>query len=136
MSAMEKVAWTELAISVAAVVVATALYPWLGNSAASAFALLGLLPFSIWFLRRRGPGVLVDERDQAIDRRATQLGVSAAWMFLFTGLIVIGLWSNYFNESVVATRLQTWLIWIQFAICYGVKGFVGVVSYRRQSRAA
>ena len=136
MTAMEKVAWTELLVSVVTVAVVSALFPWLGSGAHVAFALLGLLVCSLWFVRRRGQTVVIDERDREIERRATQLGVEAAWMALFLALIGIVFWSSYFNDKVVATRLLTWLIWIQFAICYGVKGLVGVLMYREQSRAS
>ena len=136
MNAMEKVAWTELIVSAAAVAAAAALIPWLGNRASSAFGLLGLVVCSLWFLRKRGPGVVVDERDREIERRATKLGVEAAWMTMFLTLIVLGMWAQFYNEGVVAARYLTWLTWIQFAICYGVKGLVGVMSYRSQRRAA
>jgi hypothetical protein len=136
MNAMEKVAWTELIVSAAAVLAAGALIPWLGDGASSAFGLLGLLVCSLWFLRKRGPGVVVDERDREIERQATKFGVEAAWMATFLALIVLVFWSSIYNESVVATRALTWLIWIQFAICYGAKGIVGVIGYRRQRHAA
>jgi hypothetical protein len=136
MNAMEKVAWTELIVSVAAVAAAGALIPWLGNGASGAFGLLGLLVCSLWFLRKRGPGVVVDERDREIERQATTLGVEAAWITTFLTLIVFGMWGQFYNDGVVATRYLTWLVWIQFAICYGVKGLVGVMSYRRQRHAA
>ena len=78
MTAMEKVAWTELLVSVAAVVVASVLFPWLGGKAHVGFGLLGLVVCSVWFVRRRGQRVVIDERDRAIEQRATQLGVQAA----------------------------------------------------------
>ena len=136
MNAMEKVAWTELIVSVAAVAAAAALIPWLGNRASSAFALLGLIVCSLWFLRTRGPRVVVDERDREIERRAPQFRGEAAWVATFLALIALVLWSSLYNQGVVATRVLTWLVWIQFAICYGVKGLVGVMSYRRQRHAA
>jgi hypothetical protein len=136
MNAMEKVAWTELVVSFTAVAVATLLFPWLGHGATGAFALLGLLGVSIVFLRRRGDRVTVDERDRAIDRKATSLGVSSAWMTLFTALIAATLWSNYSRTFAVSTGFLNWLIWVQFAICYGIKGLAGVVMYRRRQHAA
>ncbi|MEX2316498.1 MAG: hypothetical protein WD669_05050 [Pirellulales bacterium] len=136
MNAMEKVAWTELVVSAAAMATAAGLIPWLGNRASGAFGLLGLLVCSIWFLRRRGPGVVVDERDREIERRAIKVGVEAAWMTLFLSLIAFGMWAQFYNEGIVPVRFLTWLVWVQFAICYGLKGLVGVMSYRRQRRAA
>ncbi len=57
-------------------------------------------------------------------------------MLLFLSLIAIVLWSSYANEGVVATWMLTWLVWLQFAVCYSIKGFVAVLAYRRQSHAA
>jgi hypothetical protein len=133
---MEKVAWTELVVSSAAVAAAVALIPWFGYRATSAFALLGLVVCSLWFLRRRGPRVVVDERDREIEQQATKRGVEAAWMTTFLALIILGFWSNIYNDNVLSTRALGWLVWIQFAIFVGVKGLAGVISYRRQRHAA
>ena len=107
MNAMEKVAWTEFLVSVAAVVVVSGLFPWLGNAAHGGFGLLGFLGCSVWFVRRRGQTVVIDERDRAIEQRATQLGVHAAWMTTFVTLIFLVLWSSYSNDKVVPTHLLT-----------------------------
>jgi hypothetical protein len=137
MSAMEKVAWTQLLVSILAIAVATLLIPWLGPQAAtSGFALLAFITLSVLFLRRRGQAVVVDERDRQIARRATSIGVGTAWMTLFTALIAATMWSNYEQDHAVSTSFLGWLIWIQFAICYGTQGLVAVVMYRRQRHAA
>lgn len=136
MTAMEKVAWTELSVSVMAVIIVSALLPWLGSHAHAGFAVLGLLGFNLWFLRRRGTAVIVDERDREIERIAMHRGVGTAWMALFLALIALVFWSSLFNNGAVPTGLLTWLIWIQFAICYGVKGLVAAVMYRRQRIAS
>ncbi len=136
MSAMEKVAWTELLVAVTTLVVVTALYPWLGNGATGAFGLLAFVVGGAWFLRRRGGAVVVDERDRAIERQTRNAGASAAWQFLFLALIAVGLGQMYLGADHVSLRVLNWLIWAQFAIFVGVKGLVGVISYRRQSRAA
>ena len=135
MTAMEKVAWTELLVSVTTIAIVTALIPWLGNGATGAFGLLGLLVCGLWFIKRRSNSVVIDERDREIERRSTRRGIEVAWMMLFLALIAIVLWSSYANEGVVATWMLTWLVWLQFAVCYSVKGFVSVLAYRRQSRA-
>jgi hypothetical protein len=136
MNAMEKVAWAELAISATALGAVAVLLPWLGQGATGAFGLLGFLGLTILFLRKKGPGVVVDERDQEINRRATQLGIYAAWMTSFLCLLALVLWSGQQEQQVVATSILTWLLWSQFAVCYLVKGLVGVVSYRRRGLAA
>ncbi len=136
MNAMEKVAWAELTISLGSIVVVSSLYPFLGSGATGGFGLLGLLGGTIWFLRRRNKAVLVDERDRQIEQRATLFGIESAWMVLFVSLIVIVIWSSQHDVRTVNTSLLTWLVWIQFAICYAVKGLAAVVIYRRQKRAA
>lgn len=136
MNAMEKVAWTELIVSTVTLAVVALLYPWLGFGATGAFGLLGLLALGMWFLRQRGSQVVVDERDRTIERSATQLGIGAAWMGLFLTLIMLVLWSSYYNEGVVPTWMLTWLVWLQFAVCYGVKGLAAVLAYRKQAHAA
>jgi hypothetical protein len=135
MNAMEKVAWTELIVSVLAVVVVAALFPWLGNKAHAGFGLLGFLVVSLWFVKQRGQTVTIDERDRNIERRATALGIGTAWQATFLSLICLVLWSSYSNDKVVPTAILTWLVWIQFSICYGVKGLVGVLMYRKQNHA-
>ncbi len=136
MTAMEKVAWTELLVSTTTLVIAAVLLPWLGHGASGAFGLLGLLVCGFWFVRTRGKSVVVDERDREIERMSTRRGVESAWMLLFLALIAIVLWSSYANDKIVPTWMLTWLVWLQFAICYCVKGLVAVLAYRRQDRAA
>lgn len=134
MNAMEKVAWTELLVSVGATVVVLALLPWLGNAALGAFGLLGFLVAGMWFLKQRGQSVIVDERDREIERTATRVGISTAWMALFLALIGLVFWSSQYNDRIVPTHVLTWLVWIQFALCYGIKGYVGICQYRKQGR--
>jgi uncharacterized membrane protein len=136
MNALEKAAWLELVVSVAAVVLVAALFPWLHDGATAAFGLLGLMGLSYFFLHSRRDQVVVDERDREIDKRATRIGVGVAWMTLFTALIVATLWANYSGTHAVSTRFLNWLIWMQFVLCYGTKGLVGVLLYRRQQVAA
>ena len=136
MSALEKVAWLELSLCTITVAIVTALYPWLGNGATGAFGLLGFIACGIFFLKGQGKKVLVDERDREIERLATKRGIEAAWFLLFLSLIAIVIWSSFVNDRVVPSGLLNWLIWVQFAICYGVKGLVAIRLYRRQRIAA
>ncbi|QEG37783.1 DUF2178 domain-containing protein [Bythopirellula goksoeyrii] len=136
MNAMEKVAWTELSVSLVALVLVAFLYPWLGDGATGAFGLMGLLGFSVLFLRQRGKEVVVDERDRDIEQRATRIGVNVAWMTLFMSLAAIVMWSSFTDRDSVSLGVLNWLIWIQFALCFAIKGFVSVKSYRDQQHAA
>jgi hypothetical protein len=62
--------------------------------------------------------------------------VSTAWVVLFMAIIVLVIGGNYWGLKSVPLGLLTWLVWVQFAICYAVKGLVGIISYRRQNGAA
>lgn len=135
MVAMEKVAWFELLVSVAALAAVTALYPWLGNGAMGAFGILGLVGGAYWFLRRGESATVVDERDREIDQKARFAGVTAGWQVLLLTLIVIVLVADFRGAKQVPLSLIVWLVFLQGAVCYGVKGLVGVLAYRRQSRA-
>ncbi|MBI1346130.1 hypothetical protein GC163_07555 [bacterium] len=134
MSAMEKMAWSEVVISGTATLCALALLPWLGPGAAGAFGLLGLLPCGSWFLRRRGTAVITDERDHDNEKRATFLGILTAWQVTFMSLIAMVLWTVSQNRDIPAAWLN-WLIWVQFALCYLVKGCAFLLINRRQHRA-
>ena len=136
MNAMEKVAWLELFTSTSAVAAVTAMYPWLGNGALSAFGLLGLVGGGVFFLKKRGQAVIVDERDREIERRATRIGIETAWMGLFLALIVLVLWASYYDHDTIRKSILAWLVFAQFAVCYGVKGLVSILIYRRQHRAS
>ena len=136
LAAMEKVAWTELLISTTTIITVLALLPLLGYEASYAFAILGAILCTFWFIRARKGKTIVDERDLAIERQSKQRGVEAAWMFLVLSLIAVVLWPRNSGQSEFITRATlNWLIWIQFSIYVGVKGCVGVISYRRQNCA-
>ncbi len=136
MSALEKVAWTEALVSLAALILVSVLIPFTGHHAASAFAVLGIVILSFWFIRKRGHTVIIDERDLEIAQKARQQGSEAAWGFLVLALIAIQIvpWSTH--EAVFNKTTLNWLIWAQFAIFVGVKGIVGITLYRRQHHAA
>ncbi len=136
MNAMERVAWTELLVSVFTVVVVTCSYPWLGNGASGAFALIALAAFGAVFLRRRGAAVVVDERDRQIAKAATRVATETTWMAVLIVLAVCTLWSNYRGQHVVSTAFLNWLIWAQFALMFGIRGLAALIAYRRQPHAA
>ncbi len=135
MSAMEKLAGTQLVVAALTIVAVTVALPWMGSASIGFFSLLALIPVGLIFLRRDGGRVVVDERDREIDKRATSLGIAAAWSVLFGALLAATLWANFTHADVVGTVFLTWLISVQAAILWGVKGLVAVVLYRRQRAA-
>jgi len=134
MNALQKVAWTELIVSVLALVSVLILYPWLGDRATGAFGLLGLLGVGSLFTIRRGNKIVSDERDRDIELRSKYWGFGTAWMFLFLSLIMITMWHGYQKQDI-PTKYVFALIWLQFVVCYGVKGAVSLRLYRGGSSA-
>ena len=98
------------------------------------FGCLGLLGFGAWFIRKRRDETVTDERDHEIQRLATTAGINVAWIGLFMAIIVMVV-TNPDSDVVSKAPLQ-WVLWIHFAICYLVKGFVGVAQYRKGQRAS
>ncbi len=135
MNAMEKVAWTNLGVSAFAVLVVLAVTPWLGAGATGFFALLALIPLSALFLRQRGSRVIVDERDREIDHKARDVAVGASWMLLLVGMVAATVWGSQTESHAVPAALLNWLIWAQFATCFGVRGLAAIVLYRRPNAA-
>lgn len=84
MTMQQKVAWYELAVTGATLVMVGGLWPLLGRGAMGGFGLLGFLGFSPLFLtraRRRGE-VTWDEHEQQIFTRAFQFAFPIFWLFL------------------------------------------------------
>lgn len=134
MNALEKVAWAELGVTIVASVAVLGTYPWFGDLATKLFALLGLVVvFYPLFMFRRGDAIIQDERDLAIERKSKYVGSCTAWMFLFTSLISL---SMFYGPGDMPTRHLFSLIWIQFAVYFGVKSIVAVLGYRGMHRAA
>ena len=134
MNAVEKSAWTELMVVVLAVVATAVALPWLGDRAADWFGLLGFLPIGMLFFRKRGDQVIVDERDREIQQKAAYFGIQFAWMGLFLSLIALTMAYGYAKEDVPTPYLN-WIIWLQFAACYGVRALATIYSYRGQRSA-
>lgn len=135
MNAVEKVAWTELIVSLTAVVVVVALYPWMGNAATGGFGLLGLLGVTPMFLRKRGNQVVRDERDAKIEKRSSCIGFGTGWLVMMLSLTAITMW-HVDQRRDVPTGLLNALIWTQFALCYAIKGATALIHYRGTGRAA
>ena len=135
MSTVEKSAWTELMVVVVAVLATAIALPYLGHLASDWFGLLAFLPLGMFFFRKRGDQVIVDERDREIQQKATNIGVQAAWMGTFMALIAVSMAHGYAKEAVPTPYLN-WIIWLQFAGCYGVRALFTIFLYRGQHSAA
>lgn len=134
MNALEKVAWTELIVSVLAIVVVFALYPWLGNAALGGFGLLGLLGITPLFLRKRGNQIVSDERDREIEKHSSWFGFGTAWIVMLLSLVIVTMWHSH-QQRDVPTGLLSVMIWAQFALCYAINGAMSLIQYRGNARA-
>ena len=135
MNSSEKVAWIELIVSVSAIVLVAALYPWLGGGAAGGFGLLGLLGITPLFMRKRAGQVISDERDRLIEQRSSLLGCGAAWVLMMLSLTAITMWHADQPQGVSPAILNS-LIFIQLAFCFLIKGASTLIQYRGSHYAA
>ena len=135
MNAVEKVAWTELLVSIGAAVVVFSLYPWVGEAAQGGFGLLGLLGITPLFLRKRGNQVVRDERDVEIEKLSSWFGFGTAWFVMTVSLAAVTMWHAHIHRDVSPGLLCT-LIWTQFALCFAIKGATTLIQYRGTHRAA
>ena len=136
MTALQKVAWLEVIVSLSAVLAVSLIAIWNAEAAIGGFGLLGFLACAGFFLRRRSHEVIVDERDRMIEQQAQRIGINTAWMLLFITLILIVTLSSLMNRETISIGLLSWVIWLQFAVCYTVKGTASLILYGKQQTNA
>ena len=134
MSALQKVAWVELVVSLTAISVALALYPWIGDRASGALGILGLLGACPLFMIKRQARVISDERDREIELKSKFWGFGVAWMFLSLSVLAVAMWHSWSDQEIPA-RYVIALVYIQFAICFAMKGAYSLVLYGGGRRA-
>ena len=135
MNALHKVAWIKLIVSLAAVLLAIVLYPWIGDRAAGAFGILGLLGICPLLLIDRKNKVISDERDRQIDCGSSSFGGAIAWTILYLSVLAVALWHSWSDQDIPA-RYALALVYINFPIYIGVQGAYSLVCYRSKQSAA
>jgi hypothetical protein len=90
MTPQQKMARYQLGVVMGTIILALALWPFLGRGAMGALGFLGLLGFSPVFFRKRAAGAepAWDEREQQIHARANLAAFSIFWLY-FTGACMI-----------------------------------------------
>ncbi|MEM9644285.1 MAG: hypothetical protein AAF989_04755 [Planctomycetota bacterium] len=134
MNAVQRIALVELDVPLIAVATVFALRPFLGEAAMAGFAFLGFLGLTPLMMRGSGEKVVSDERDHDIDFTARFWAFGAAWMFLFASLGIVVMWHAYQGTDIPITSANL-LLWMQFAICYAVKGGIALRLYGGHHRA-
>jgi len=84
MSAMQKVAWFNLAVVLLSLGAVLSLLPIVGTQRAQAgLAILGLFGLNPLFLRRKRGRAVFDERDTLIQRRSVIVAYTIFWVAMF-----------------------------------------------------
>lgn len=130
---LQKVAWFQLVVFVAAVVLAFLLVA-VGRAdiAWSAFGVLGLWGLSPILLRqsREADEVFIDERDQTISRRASRIAFAASYGAFVLACML--LWVYFYgvrDASTVSVHLLTMPVWVAFAVVFVVRAVGMLVLY-------
>ena len=132
MNASEKSLWIQLVAAGLAFAVAFILIPWFGDRAVGGFAVMAIGGIAGLVVGRKG--VVVDERDLAIQKAAINIGWRVACWILFAGLLL--LIGGYLGIQAVAKSHLTWLVWIAATAALLTKGLIGVNAYRKDRRAS
>ncbi len=119
MVVQQKVAWFNLAVLGAAVLTYVVLLPLIGASRAlGAFGICGLWGFGAFFHFCRREGVLMDERDEFILRKANLAGLWTFWeLFVAASMITWGVIRYVKHQETVSVDVLPILVlggWIAF----------------------
>jgi hypothetical protein len=127
MTAVQKHAWFNLVVVVATMLVVLALIPIGGRGALGGFGFLGLLGFGPLFFRRKGGGVVVDERDLEISRRSLIVGYSVFWVMFVAACVSLPAfygWSG--SVPVVVAQSSVFVAWM---LVVGVSSVATLIQY-------
>jgi hypothetical protein len=125
MVVQQKVAWFKLTVISASVLTCIVLIPLTGMPAAlGAFGICGLCGLSPVFYRRPNKGVLIDERDQFILRKANLAGLRIFWaLFVAACMITWGIIRYLRHQETISVDVLPILVlggWIAFMFAQSV----------------
>jgi hypothetical protein len=136
---MQKRAWFDLGVVVAACAVAAILALLIGlRVSMAAMAVLALVAVKPWLFgsgrkRRSGAGeVLLDERDEFIRRRATTLGFALSYVAFI--LACLGPWGAYYlfrGEDVVPVDLLVVPVLVGWLVAIVASAVATLIGYSR-----
>jgi hypothetical protein len=129
MNASQREAWFSLVVVVSALVMVTALVPFLGRGAIGGFGLLGFLGLSPFFFRKRHGSVVLDERDTQIRLRSQFCAHLVFWLLFvlaaMTAPAVYG-WNGYVPVALVMAS-----VWCGWVVLVGVMSLATLIQYGR-----
>jgi hypothetical protein len=124
----QKQAWFILAVLALTTVVVVGLTPLMGYGAMGGFGILGLTGLAPLFYRRKAGGVVIDERDVQIQRRAVVTAYTVFWLvFVAAGVLV-----PFVYPESVPSRLVALGVWVAFMLFLGVLSVATLVLYGRE----
>ncbi len=126
MSAVQKQAWFNLIVVAVAAVTIISLYPWLGARAIGGAGILGLCGLGALFHWRHGRRVVIDERDELINRRAMVWAYGVVWVVFIIAVLIA---PRLFGDSVPIAVVQN-SVWVAFMILLATQSIVALVQYR------
>src|SRR5262245_48106523 len=127
MSAVQKFAWFNLAVIVLTSVVVLSLAPW-GKGALGGFGLLGLMGFGPLFFRSKPGQVLIDERDQLIQRRSWIVAYSLFWVVFVLAAAVLSV-VVYGQDGAVPVWVVQSSVFCGFMLVYALASTSILVQY-------
>ena len=127
MTAVQKHAWFNLAVVVASVIVILALTPFGGRGALGGFGLLGLLGLGPLFFRRKGGGVVLDERDQEISRRSLLVAYTVFWLVFVAACVSLPAFYGWGGSVPVFVAQSS--VFVACMLVVGVSSVATLVQY-------
>ena len=109
------------------VIVVLALTPFGGRGALGGFGLLGFLGLGPLFFRRKGGGVVLDERDQEISRRSLLVAYTVFWLVFVAACVSLPAFYGWGGSvSVVVVQSSVFVAWM---LVVGVSSVATLVQY-------
>jgi hypothetical protein len=128
MSALQRFAWFNLAVIALTLVAGLSLVPFLGKGALGCFGFLGLIGLGPLFFRKKPGQVLIDERDQLIQRRSWVLAYSLFWVvFVLAAALLSPL--VYGQEGAVPVWVVQCSVFCGFMLVYALGSIAILVQY-------
>ena len=123
MTEFRKFAWFQLAVTGLAGTAVLVVFAITGNVMASlsGFSVMALLGFRWLIMTRNRPPPIQDERDEAIQRRASTAGYAGLWIFLVAWGVCIPL--AFADEGSVPLVYVAPMVWVGWWIMATVQSF-------------
>lgn len=132
MSALQKFAWFNLVVIIAALAASLLLAPFLGKGALGCFGLLGLIGLSPFFFKSKKGEILADERDQLIQQRSWVVAYSLFWVAFVLAAVLLSA-VVYGQEGAVPVYIVQGSVFVGFMLVYGIASIATLIQYRGAS---